>query len=296
MLPLFGMLTARAQQEPLYSQYMNQLLSINPAYAGAKGVLNASLLWREQWLSYGELHPSTKTLFAHSPMDNMNMGVGGSIVMDKFAFMSNTSIFGDYSYSIFYPNEKSLSFGLNAGVEIFSALLSQANQSDVYDPLLEDIENKIMPNFGVGMYYSTPNYYIGLSIPRLMWNSMSAKNVESTTISREQMHVYFMGGYVFDVSRIIKFKPYFMLRATPNAPLSIDLTGQFVFVDKLWVGGTYSVGNAIGAMAQVKATDQLSIGYAFEYTLSEINSNTHEIMLSFDFSFGRGRVRSPRYF
>lgn len=275
---------------------MNQLLSINPAYAGAKGVLNASMLWREQWLSYGDQRPSTKTLFAHSPMDNMNMGIGGSIIVDKFAFVSNTGFFADYSYSIFYPNEKSLSFGLKAGIEIFSALLSQASLTDVYDPALADVENKIMPNFGVGLYYSTPNYYIGLSVPRMIANSLTSNEVETTTISKEQLHIYFMGGYVFDLSRIIKFKPYFMVRATPNAPLSIDLTGQFVLVDKLWVGGTYSLGNAIGAMLQVKATDQLMIGYAYEYAISDINSSTHEIMLSFDFSFGRGRVRSPRYF
>lgn len=297
-ITLLGAFTARAQQDPMYAQYMNQLLNVNPAYAGAKGVLNASMLVREQWLSWGENHPKTQTFFVHAPMKNMNMGLGGSIINDKFAELSNTALYGDYSYSIFYPNERSLSFGLKAGLTLFTGFLSNIKtmNPEVYDPAFADIPNKVLPNFGVGMYYSSPSYYLGFSVPKLISNKITERGVETTAVSREQLHLYLMGGYVFDISRILKFKPYFMVRQTMNAPVSIDLTGQFVFADILWLGGTYRIGDAIGAVLQIKATDQLSIGYAFDLSTNEINSSSHEVMLSFDFSFGRGRVRSPRYF
>lgn len=90
-----------------------------------------------------------------------------------------------------------------------------------------------------------------------------------------------------------------MVRMTPNAPISADLTAQFVFYERIWLGATYRVGDSFGFMLQAKVTQQLKIGYAYDLTTSELgayNSGTHEVLVNFDFSFGRGRVRSPRYF
>lgn len=90
-----------------------------------------------------------------------------------------------------------------------------------------------------------------------------------------------------------------MARVSPNAPISVDLTAQMVFIEKLWAGVTYRLGNSVGGMMQVQVTDQLKIGYAYDLTtnvLGEYNTGTHEVLLNFDFSFGRGKVRSPRYF
>ncbi|HPR33349.1 MAG TPA: type IX secretion system membrane protein PorP/SprF [Prolixibacteraceae bacterium] len=299
VLALFG-LKARAQQDPMYTMYMNQLLSVNPAYAGAKGVTSASLLVREQWVSWPG-NPRTQTLFVHSPL-NSEMGIGGSIINDKIGVVSNTGIFGDYSYTITYPGERYLSFGLKAGVSFFSAPLSTLDlgNTDPNDPAFQqDIVYKFLPNAGVGVYLSSPVYYIGLSVPKLISNVIYKSTIETETVTREQLHAFFMGGYVFDVNRIIKFKPYFMIRFTPNAPISADITAQAVFIEKLWVGLTYRIGNSFGFMAQVQATPQLKVGYAYDLTTTELgsyNSGTHELFLSFDFSFGRGRVRSPRYF
>jgi type IX secretion system PorP/SprF family membrane protein len=289
----------------MYTQYMNQILSINPAYAGAKGVTSATLIVREQWVTWPG-NPKTQTLFVHSPI-NTEMGVGGSIVNDKISItdqkgiVNNLGIFGDYSYTITYPGERYLSFGLKAGFSFYNAQLSELflGNNSPYDPAFDDIDFKFLPNAGVGVYFSSPKYYLGFSIPKLITNKISYSDVETGTAIREELHAFFMGGYVFDVNRILKFKPYFMLRVTPNAPISCDVTAQFVLVEKLWLGATYRVGNAFGAMLQVQVTQQLKIGYAYDLTTNELgsyNSGTHEVLINYDFSFGRGRVRSPRYF
>lgn len=289
-----------AQQDPMYTQYMNQILSVNPAYAGAKGVTSASIIAREQWVGI-EGHPSTQTMFVHSPVNN-EMGAGVSIVNDEIGPVKNTAIFGDYSYTITYPGERYLALGLKAGFSFYRAGLSTVDlgSGDPNDPaFLYDVTRSFLPNAGVGVYFSSPDYYLGVSIPKLVSNQITEKDVEIGTISREQLHAFFMGGYVFDVNRILKFKPYFMVRATPNAPLSVDLTAQVVFIDKLWAGVTYRLGNSFGALLQVQVNEQLKIGYAYDLTTTSLgayNSGTHEILLNFDFSFGRGRVRSPRYF
>jgi type IX secretion system PorP/SprF family membrane protein len=298
-------LKALAQQDPMYTQYMNQLLSINPAYAGAKGVTSVSLIVREQWVSWPG-NPKTQNFFLHSPI-NANMGLGGSIVNDKISIsdekgaVNNLAIFGDYSYTINFPGEKYLSFGLKAGFSFYNAQLSGlflGNNSE-YDPAFQNIDFKFLPNAGVGVYFSSPNYYLGFSIPKLITNTISKTSIETSTVIKEEMHAFFMGGYVYDVNRILKFKPYFMVRFAPDAPISADVTAQFVFFERFWIGTTYRIGNAFGFMLQVQVSQQLKIGYAYDLTTNELgtyNSGTHEIMINYDFSFGRGRVRSPRYF
>jgi type IX secretion system PorP/SprF family membrane protein len=302
---LIGGLKTFAQQDPMYTQYMNQLLCINPAYAGAKGVTSASLIVREQWVSWPG-NPKTQTLFVHSPI-NSEMGVGGSIINDKISItndkgvVNNLGVFGDYSYTITYPGEKYLSLGLKLGFSFYNAKLSELflGNNSPYDPAFEDINFRFLPNAGVGVYFSSPKYYIGFSVPKLIMNKISNSTVQTGTIIREEIHGYLMGGYVFDVNRILKFKPYFTLRIAPNAPISADVTAQFVLVEKLWLGVTYRIGNAFGAMLQVQLNQQLKLGYAYDLTTNELgsyNSGTHEILINYDFSFGRGRVRSPRYF
>lgn len=302
---------AMAQQDPMYTQYMNQILSINPAYAGSKGVTSATFLDRRQWSSWKNsngtsLSPETATLFVHSPL-NTEMGVGGSFLIDKMpinsdAAVTNYAFFGDYSYTITYPGEKYLSLGLKLGFAFYSAQLSNLylGESGQYDPAFKDISNKFLPNAGVGVYFSSPNYYLGFSVPKLITNKISQGEVETGTVIREEIHAFFMGGYVFDINRILKFKPYFMVRVAPNSPISADLTAQCVLFDRFWVGATYRTGCGIGAMVQLQVTKQLKIGYAYDLTTNELGSynagGTHEILVNFDFSFGRGRVRSPRYF
>ncbi|MDA3818160.1 MAG: type IX secretion system membrane protein PorP/SprF [Prolixibacteraceae bacterium] len=292
-------IAAHAQQETMYTQYMNQLLSINPAYAGAKGVTSASIIAREQWTGW-EGNPSTQTIYVHSPLNN-ETGVGASIVNDKIGPVSKTDIYGDYSYTITYPNKVYLSFGLKAGVSFYQAQLTNMTLTEPGDPSFAvDIARNFMPNAGVGVYLSSPSYYLGLAVPKLISNKITIEDVASGAVSKQSIHAFFMGGYVFDINRFFKFKPYFMVRGTLNSPLSIDLTGQFVIFERLWLGGTYRFGNAFGIMAQVKVSDQLKIGYAFDYTTTALSSynagGTHEVFIEFDFSFGRGRVRSPRYF
>lgn len=300
LVMLFSSTAVFGQQDPLYTQYMNQILSINPAYAGAKGVTSASLLVREQWVGW-EGNPKTQNLFVHSPL-NTEMGIGGSIVNDRIGPVNDLGIFADYSYTITYPKEKYLSFGLKAGFRFYDARLTDLylGNSQISDPSFsDDIDFKFLPNAGVGVYFSTPDYYLGLSVPKLITNKLSDSGVETGTVFREELHAFFMGGYVFDVNRILKFKPYFMLRVAPNAPISADVTAQLVFYERIWLGATYRAASGFGFMLQAQATQQLKIGYAYDLTTNEFrkyNSGTHEILVNFDFSFGRGRVRSPRYF
>ena len=288
-----------AQQDPMYTQYMNNILSINPAYAGSGDVLSLLVMSRNQWVSFDGA-PVTQSFVMHSPITKYHMGLGFSLLKDQLGPITQTGAYVDYSYSIDFDRGRYLSFGLKGGVNFYEAGLTNLETVDVNDPIFSsDVNRNFMPNVGVGIYYNSERFITGLSVPKLIQNNINSTDFSSEYVSKEQIHLFFMAGYVFDINRILKFKPYFLTKYVQNAPISVDITAQFLFYDKLWLGAMYRVGDAVGGMLQLQITNQLKIGYSYDVTASDLgayNNGTHEVLVSYDFNFGRGRVRSPRYF
>jgi len=299
LVVMFCVLESKAQQDPMYTQYMENLLTLNPAYAGSRDVLSAMAVSRNQWVSMPGA-PVTRSLSVNAPVKTTNMGLGLSILRDQLDPVTQTGIYMDYSYTLYFSNKRSLALGLKGGVNFYEAGLSglETNQPD--DPVFaNDINRKFLPNVGVGAFYYTPKYYLGLSVPKLIENKINKNAVSTQSISREEMHVFFMAGYVFDINRIVKFKPSILTKYVKNAPVSLDMTGTFLFYDRLWLGAMYRVGDSFGGLVQMQATNQLKIGYSYDLPVNKLgayNKGTHEIMVIFDFDFGTGKVRSPRYF
>ena len=57
-----------AQQDPHFTQYFDNTLFVNPAYAGSKDVLNLTAIHREQWVGF-DGRPRSTTFSIHSPFD-----------------------------------------------------------------------------------------------------------------------------------------------------------------------------------------------------------------------------------
>ena len=296
---LFISTESRAQQDPMYTQYMENLLTLNPAYAGSRDVLSAMVVSRNQWVSMPGA-PDTRSFSIHSPFKDTNTGLGFSFLSDEVGPIKQTGFYLDYSYTLHLGPKSSLSMGLKGGVNFYEAGLSDLLTNDPNDPVFaEDINRKFLPNFGVGAFYYSSKYYFGLSIPKLIENKINKNSVSTQGISKEQMHIFFMGGYVFDINRIVKFKPSVLTKYVKNVPLALDVTGTFLFYDRLWLGAMYRVGDSFGGLLQIQLTNQLKLGYSYDLPINKLgayNNGTHEIMVIFDFDFGRGRVRSPRYF
>ena len=288
-----------SQQDPMYTQYMNNILSVNPAYAGSKDMLSLQLMSRNQWVSFDGA-PVTQTFSIHTPITKYHMGLGFSVLKDEIGPIAQTGAYIDYSYSIDFDQGKFLSFGLKGGVNFYDASLQNLSTVDPNDPIfVNDINRKFLPNFGVGLFYYSPRFFAGLSVPKLLQNVINERDFSSEFLSKEQIHYFFMTGYVLDLNRILKFKPYILVKYVQNAPVSVDLTAQLLFYDRLWVGAMYRVGDAVGLMMQVHVTNQLRVGYAYDVSandLSTFNNGSHEILIGWDFNFGRGKVKSPRYF
>ncbi|WP_445957433.1 PorP/SprF family type IX secretion system membrane protein [Yeosuana sp.] len=299
---LFNCLTGVAQQLPQFTQYMYNTISINPAYAGSRETLSVVGLHRSQWVGL-EGGPTTQTLSIHSPMRNDRIGLGLSFIRDQLGYENSTYLYGDFSYTIPFGEESKLAFGIKGGFTQYS--LDRSILDDpfvVIDPFFNDISNRWAPNVGLGIYWNTNKWYIGLSAPRVFNNDYNnSKNGNISYVALERVSYYFTGGYVFDVGGTTKFKPAFLAKATNGAPLSFDITANFLFNETLWLGGAYRINEsaaAFGGIVDFQVSRQLRIGYAYEYPISDIRpytSGTHEVLLMFEI-FNSKRIKSPRYF
>lgn len=286
-----------AQQLPQFTQYMYNTISINPAYAGSREALSVVGLHRSQWVGF-QGGPITQTLSIHTPLRNDKIGLGLSFIQDELGSENFTYLYGDFSYSIPTGRTGKFSFGLKGGFTQYS-LDSDFRESESLDPTIFGIENRWSPNMGLGLYWSNNKLYAGLSAPRILNTN---NNVNDGFEAIDRISYYFTTGYVFDLSKSIKFKPAGLIKATNGAPLSFDLTGNFLFKEKLWLGGSYRINEqaaTIGGLADFQISRQLRIGYAYEKPISDITSYTtgsHEILLMYEFKFLNSKLKSPRYF
>src|SRR6187399_2281757 len=105
---------AHAQYEPQFTQYLNNELFINPAYAGSRGFAAASMLYRDQWVGI-EGAPRTATFGFHSPFMHDKIGLGLSVMNDRIGVSNQTSAFFSYAYHLTATENSKLSFGLSGG-------------------------------------------------------------------------------------------------------------------------------------------------------------------------------------
>lgn len=299
-IALFCCTVGVAQQLPQFTQYMYNTISINPAYAGSREALSIVALHRSQWVGF-KGGPITQTLSIHTPLRNDRIGLGLSFIEDDLGPQNFTYLYGDFSYSIPTGTDGKLAFGLKAGFTQFSFDADfRLDQSNLNDPLIYGTQDRWTPNIGAGIYWSTNRIYASLSAPRILNNDFSNKNNDFEAL--ERISYYFTAGGVIDLSKSIKFKPAALIKATNGAPVSYDLTANFLFNEKFWLGGSYRINEqtaAIGGIADFQVSRQLRIGYAYEKPISEIadyTTGTHEILLIYEFKFLSSKLKSPRYF
>lgn len=286
-----------AQQDPMFTQYMHNPVSINPAYAGSRGTLNMVAMHRQQWVGMDGA-PKTLSLSVNSPFLNYNVGIGLSLLYDQIGPTKQTGLYADYSYHLKITPGVKLAFGLKGGLNIYDVDLTGLKGYADEDPAKFNGYKKLyLPNVGFGMYLYSNRFYLGLSIPKMLQNSLSDAN-NNTLASKEQRHYFFTGGFVLNVADNIKFKPSTIVRVVQGSPVSAELSAAVILHDQLWLGGMYRNDGSLGAMVKFDF-NKLSIGYAYDVSQSVLrpyNQGTHEIYISYDIDFRNKKILSPRYF
>ena len=294
-----------AQQDPQFTQYMYNMSVINPAYATAtEDMLNIGGLYRTQWVGL-EGAPKTGSFFAHTAI-NEKIELGISFTNDNIGdIIKENNIYADFAYVLPVGLKSKLSLGIKAGFTFFNAnfdgFILQSGSASTDVAFNENI-SKTFPNIGIGAFYFTDQYYLGLSAPNMLTTTHleSENGIKSTGV--QDIHFFLTGGYVFNISEDLKFKPAFMAKAVKGSPLALDITANVLINGKLEAGLGYRLNDAISALFNFRVSPDLRIGYAYDFTTSNLgnfNSGSHEIFILFDidlFGFKGGYDRSPRFF
>lgn len=296
-------MSAKAQQDPHYTQYMYNMNVLNPAYAGSKENLSIGLLYRSQWVGISDA-PKTATLSVHSPVGE-KVGLGLSVISDKIGPVEENNVFADFSYTLNLGGQHRLAMGIKAGATFQNiGLFSEVGNGFVPnsdDEAFSENTNNTYLNFGAGFFYYTDNYYVALSVPNMLKSTHLdvTNNGQEFKYGSEDLHYFLTAGYVFKLSENTKFKPSFLVKSAFSVPTSVDASANFLFYDRLEVGATYRLDDSFGGLLNFAVTPEIRVGYAYDYVISELNNDTsgsHEVFLLFDLNFAKKVSVSPRFF
>ncbi|CAM1333636.1 type IX secretion system membrane protein PorP/SprF [Tenacibaculum aestuariivivum] len=290
-------INCNAQQDPQYTNYMYNTLSVNSAYAGSRGHLSVMALHRTQWVGLDGA-PQTQSLSIESQIGS-NLGLGVSFVNDRLGPSKEYYLDANLSYTIKLNNKNKLSFGMKLGGRLLNV--------DLFDGFQEDsdvasINNKFLPTIGAGIYWRNDKSYIGLSVPNFLRENTFDRNNFSTNnydVTTERLHYFLIGGKVFDLTSNIKFKPAFLGKFVTGAPVIVDLSANFMFYESLRLGVAYRWDDSFSGLLGLQLSPKLLLGYSYDLTttrLGDFNSGTHEIMLRFELITKEQQLKSPRFF
>ncbi|WP_442264689.1 PorP/SprF family type IX secretion system membrane protein [Tenacibaculum sp. ZS6-P6] len=290
-----------AQQDPQYTQYMYNTMSVNPAYAGSNDHTVIMALGRTQWVGLDGA-PDSQTLSYDTAIGYSGVGLGISLTNDRIGPANEIYLDANISYTIRTGNEGNLAFGLKLGGRHLAIDWSKGTARQ-QERIFEGTISKFLPTIGAGIYFYKSNWYIGAAIPNFIRTDHYDDTITTTSfgsgdLAEERLHFFGIAGYVFDLSETLKFKPATLVKVVNGAPISLDLSGNFLFNEKFTAGLAWRWGDSISALLGLQATENLNIGFAYDLTTSNYsnyNSGTYELMLRWDIFRGQV-VKSPRFF
>ncbi len=264
-----------SQQDPLYSQYFNNPMLINPAFAGSKERLYLGAAFRAQWAGING-GPVSYNFNGHIALAGNKVGLGVAALQDQLGDIRNTSLGTSYSYRVKLKNTTTFSFGMQTGFTRFTSNLNGVTVQPGDPNFLPFTETKF--NAGVGLLLQSEHYMLSLSVPRMLPSTVSQGG---QNIQVYGQNYYFYGSYFFYLRSNLQFKPSALLRATAGAPISADVNANLVF-NKLYTAGVFTRKlNTYGVLLQMVAGN-FRFGYVFEVPGkgSALNFDTHEVSLA----------------
>ena len=277
-------LITKAQQHPMYSQYMFNMLNINPAYAGATEVPTVTALYRNQWIDMPGAPQNTSVTF-DMPIESKKIGVGVQLYDERLGIEKSTGLNLIYAFRIPISKKGTLSLGLQFGVFNYRANYTQVNTFQTNDPSFSQNINGILPAAATGIYYNTDKFYIGFSTPALLKTKVSVDNTALvSSATGTDLHLYFASGYKFIVNEDLIWSPSVLVKAVGGAPIECDFNTTVLLDKTLTLGVSYRTGDSWVGMLELQLGKQLRLGYAYDKTITNLatyNRGSHELMLRF---------------
>ena len=297
--------TAVGQQLPLYSQYLYNKFLINPGVAGSDGYTSLNLTAREQWVGYSGaprtfsfsfqtrllkrsyiLKKATNKRPLFRPKSDGKVGLGGYVFSDKNGLVQRTGFQASYAYHMWLQNSTQLSWGLAFTGYHFKINEKEINFEDPTEPWLNNNLRRgiFVPDATFGVYLLNARYSLGFSADQLFEASAKIGDLAYNNFQMNR-HYYLFGSYIISPTRYAEFEPSFLVMMSEQLKPQADIGLTYIANQAFWAGLSYRTSGAIIANLGVKK-DNLFIGYAFDFTLQEIQRvtyGTHEITVALKF-------------
>lgn len=312
----FSVSRSLAQQDPQLSNYMFNVMSFDPAYAGSENMISGVLLARTQWDGIPG-HPFTGLLDVHTPLPPINSGIGLELSGDQEGQLNTFGAHINYAYMIKLGKSYVLSLGAQAGV--MQASLNGANlraPQGVYtdgtinhnDPIIPDgLATSVAPDAGAGLFLHSDKLALGLSAQHLLpSNFMFGGPAGSSEISMVQSY-YGYASYYLKLSNNFKLRPCALFKMD-DSHMQADYDALLYYKDVFYIGAGYrgintNTQDAAVALIGIKLTENWFFGYSYDLTISGLQSyesGTHEIYIKYVYSLVRppkpGKyINTPRY-
>lgn len=277
-----------SQLIPVTDQYILNPQTINPSLAGNRGSFNIAAFYRRQWIGISGA-PETMTLAMDAPLSHSKIGLGLMISSNKIGVTRETRFNTSYAYKI-GMGKGSLSLGLGAGFITTKTAWSDLSVDDPGDEYYLITSNTyVLPDFSFGAYYSHQNYFIGMSVPKLIGYSFDYnKNKYDLKIDPNKYNYLLNAGYAFIISPKLIFIPSTLITFSSGEKLLYDVNAHFNISDRLWLGASYHNNRSVTGLIQFAVNYQIKVAYSYDYdfgTLGRYNNGSHEIMLRYEFHY-----------
>jgi type IX secretion system PorP/SprF family membrane protein len=298
MLFLLSFSKVIAQTEPMYSQYMFNMLNVNPAYAGSRSVPSLTSLFRKQWMGIRGA-PQTSSISLDMPMNNDKIGIGIQLLDDRLGVERTTGAQLNYAYRAPVSNNGILAMGIRVGLLNYRANYSQLFTIRPNDPAYYQNVSGFLPAAGAGIYYMTDKFYVGASVPSLLQTKLNSDQQAEVKSKVSNLHFFATMGTVLKISDDLNLKHSVLMKSVSGAPIQFDFNSNLWLQDRIAIGFSYRTGDAIMGMLEYQLNEKLRFGYSYDYTISNLNPynlGTHEAMIRYEFSKDKTNIQSTRYF
>ena len=302
---------AYGQQDSRFSLFNFNQLYFNPASAGSDGLTRFQIINRLQYAGYQTSSgqgggPNTLMASAVVPLPFAKSVVGLHYVSDRIGATGIQEVQFSYAYKL-QLNENSLSIGARAGLNNRFIDYSKLDPREPGDPEIPTGRiGSTAPDLALGVFYDTPDYYVGLAM-----NHLNRPKHQFTTTGNSTLapNIYINAGYRWEPVYALEIQPMILVSSVgpfaQKETFSVEGGALATYDETYFFGATYRYQDAISFMGGINllSNGALRIGGAVDIVTAGAKTikrpNSFEIMLSYALPAPRlGKktiVRTPRF-
>ena len=280
----FFVVNAFAQQEPLFTQYYENDMAINPAISGSKSYNPLTIQTRQQWLGF-EGAPLTTNISYHGTLNNRS-AMGGYLMFDKANPSLQSNLHLNYAYHVpLNYNDVKLSFGLGAKLMYHNLDFNKEDLPGEDPAFSASAYDKTFSDASSGVYLYGNNFYVGFSVSNMFQSSFNDEVKGSPYPNSEYRNYFGMGAYKFQViNNDWQFEPSILIRKIQYKKGLTDITTRIIFLENNWAGLAYR-NNETFIFSFGFAQNNMHISYSYDHSFSDeitqYTYGTHELGISF---------------